>query len=690
MSDVEFELPGSCSPLPTHIAAGATLSYEPLMLGRTEEMTTLFQSLLNAIFVPEGENGWPQFQDAATVYVQNLLAPLVPPVACGALLLLCLLPLWISRCCAHRCCAPGLGHQRRADKITSAGCCCLFAFGMLGAAAGGVLGAVQSTTGFKAALCEAHALADNQTDTLNSLGGALRDVATAATDSLGATASLLTAVQPITAAFATGGSVGQSCTELSEAATAMQDLKTTLDQNGASSATLDQVVASLVDGMNDVCALDATVGADVAAIDAAIGEANSAVTSVQSVMLNALDSLEMTIDEAKETVDDIGGGLETFMGEAWPYLSWAGIACGFAIFALSILVVLQAGVGSLCLWCDKRAVKRCCCHGCGVQMVGCAWVGASMCGVLLFVLSAVFLLIALAIADVGYVAHGLAEHPTKFLGQDFCNSTMAFSVEVTADDGSSTVVKDFGLCTFLEECTASDEYSLWSALQPTGGDSISASLIDERTAALDANRAELEAASAEIAASKTAIDLAFADADGKTPEDFGMQNQPGREGQYAQAAEAISKTVNALGTTASTVLDLGVATTDSLSAAAQLASTLPELSLSIDALVTSLSCSALGIKELVQGLIAPAHPTGDVLVGLVSLAVSMFACAAVSIGFIFSAIAVQIRSGGVGTEAGCPKACRCCCPMTRDNSEKKRTAKFKMAEVAATGTTITV
>ena len=106
--------------------------------------------------------------------------------------------------------------------------------------------------------------------------------------------------------------------------------------------------------------------------------------------------------------------------------------------------------------------------------------------------------------------------------------------------------------------------------------------------------------------------------------------------------------------------------------------------------MTSLSCSALGIKELVQGLIAPAHPTGDVLVGLVSLAVSMFACAAVSIGFIFSAIAVQIRSGGVGTEAGCPKACRCCCPMTRDNSEKKRTAKFKMAEVAATGTTITV
>ena len=84
-------------------------------------------------------------------------------------------------------------------------------------------------------------------------------------------------------------------------------------------------------------------------------------------------------------------------------------------------------------------------------------------------LSAVFLLIALAIADVGYVAHGLAEHPTKFLGQDFCNSTMAFSVEVTADDGSSTVVKDFGLCTFLEECTASEEYSLWSALQPTGG-----------------------------------------------------------------------------------------------------------------------------------------------------------------------------------------------------------------------------
>ena len=193
MSDVEFELPGSCSPLPTHIAAGATLSYEPLMLGRTEEMTTLFQSLLNAIFVPEGENGWETFQDAATVYVQNLLAPIVPPVACGALLLLCLLPLWISRCCAHRCCAPGLGHQRRADKITSAGCCCLFAFGMLGAAAGGVLGAVQTTTGFKAGLCELHALADNQTDTLNSLGGALRDVATAATDSLGATASLLTA-----------------------------------------------------------------------------------------------------------------------------------------------------------------------------------------------------------------------------------------------------------------------------------------------------------------------------------------------------------------------------------------------------------------------------------------------------------------------------------------------------------------
>ena len=51
---------------------------------------------------------------------------------------------------------------------------------------------------------------------------------------------------------------------------------------------------------------------------------------------------------------------------------------------------------------------------------------------------------------------------------------------------------------------------------------------------------------------------------------------------------------------------------------------------------------------------------------------------------------LQQALGAVGTEAGCPKACRCCCPMTRDNSEKKRTAKFKMAAVAATGTTITV
>ena len=196
----------------------------------------------------------------------------------------------------------------------------------------------------------------------------------------------------------------------------------------------------------------------------------------------------------------IGGGLETFMGEAWPYLSWAGIACGFAIFALSILVVLQAGVGSLCLWCDKRAVKRCCCHGCGVQMVGCAWVGASMCGVLLFVLSAVFLLIALAIADVGYVATGW---PSTTVPRP---TAIRRGLHRRGHRRDGLVDRRQGLRPAPLGSTASEEHSLWSALVLDGRRLISA-FIDERTAAL-ANRAELEAASAEIAASKTAIDAA--------------------------------------------------------------------------------------------------------------------------------------------------------------------------------------
>ena len=51
--------------------------------------------------------------------------------------------------------------------------------------------------------------------------------------------------------------------------------------------------------------------------------------------------------------------------------------------------------------------------------------------------------------------------------------------------------------------------------------------------------------------------------------------------------------------------------------------------------------------------------------GLAGLAISIGVCGAAGIVLLGWLVTLQVYSGGVGKQPGCPRACRCCCPAPK-------------------------
>ena len=62
----------------------------------------------------------------------------------------CLLPLWVARCCAHRCCAPSRPSYSTKHKAQAFGCCSLWGLALLMCVAVGVLSFAQAAAGVQA------------------------------------------------------------------------------------------------------------------------------------------------------------------------------------------------------------------------------------------------------------------------------------------------------------------------------------------------------------------------------------------------------------------------------------------------------------------------------------------------------------------------------------------------------------
>ena len=275
----------------------------------------------------------------------------------AALVVLAWLPLWISRCCSHKCCAPpsatatssgcagcccGPDPPSKARKGTSTCCCCLWWLGVLGAAAAAAAGCSSIELGVKQSMCAADELLGDVAGELDSAAaaadafGAARDAAT------GALRSSKSSLQCVTAAFDGGGAISEACGNVTALHSALKDI----DDRVASASG----AAAADDNADFAAALDAAADMEttlcVTLPDAVAGPAATALAGVESAEAsigggaNGLDFLD-GFAELSATISDAHTTYSNNTAEVvWPNLSYVPLVA-LALVAITILALLH-------------------------------------------------------------------------------------------------------------------------------------------------------------------------------------------------------------------------------------------------------------------------------------------------------------------------------------------------------------
>ena len=645
-----------------------------------------------AVEAGDSETGAPSeaLNAAATEYITALSTLLFPVLGVAALVVLAWLPLWISRCCSHKCCAPpsatatssgcagcccGPDPPSKARKGTSTCCCCLWWLGVLGAAAAAAAGCSSIELGVKQSMCAADELLGDVAGELDSAAaaadafGAARDAAT------GALRSSKSSLQCVTAAFDGGGAISEACGNVTALHSALKDIDDRVASASGGAAAAD-------DNADFAAALDAAADMEttlcVTLPDAVAGPAATALAGVESAEesigggANGLDFLD-GFAELSATITDAHTTYSNNTAEVvWPNLTYVPLVA-LALVAVTILALLCICTGGFCMALSK--VGRCG-SWCGIQCTGCGWVTLTLATpfTLLFT-GAIFLFFTALLTDVGAVLQpGLAEPNATLapiLGADACTTS---PLAIESANGTT-----LSLCAVVAGCWSGNATVVESLLdQLTAGSSFSITA-DEIEAAIEASGATDALDSFDTRALEEAVaplidttgDAGSGDAVGAgavhapctlTPEDFGQD--PNTDAGAYVAARLGAACAAATAANASVLSPRGahpplLTCVDALAAPLDVSGIATGVAAAVAPLLTSLDCSWM--PEAYEGTLGPLL-WGSSLDGLATLAAGLIAAGVLSLFLVGASIAMQVHWGQVYAQPGCPSCCRCCCP----------------------------
>jgi len=99
---------------------------------------------------------------------------------------------------------------------------------------------------------------------------------------------------------------------------------------------------------------------------------------------------------------------------------------------------------------------------------------------------------------------------------------------------------------------------------------------------------------------------------------------------------------------------------------------------SLEDVGANLECSWL--KPAYLAPLEPLFGGGGVLGGVAGLAISMGVCGVAGILFLGWLITLQVYSGGVGKQPGCPRPCRCGCPLAKGHYPTRPSPDIEVIE----------
>jgi len=396
----------------------STLTSRAVSAEHAEEFRVALRELLP-------EEGEADVVDVLRTYGTNLLPVVIPGLVVALLVLVCCLPLWIARCRAHKCCTPGDFYgPRRSTRLMANGCFPVLSLCILVACAIGVVAISDLSPAGQATACAADQLLN---DTAGLVGVAESSLNTLASSFGQANTSAQTFSETLSSL--SSGAV-RTCDTLGDINATIAGLKAYLPADDyADLIGRLQPAKDVCDDLNEdvLPALDSAATALVSVDDALAAAAE------------ALDAAEDFVAEAADAIGDYGGAtvggytVGSLLNLAWPTpdgppppsdlpaglsdisLNLACFLVGLVLFILPLVLVtlsLLVAAPAAAFTKDKR---RCCCAGCGVQLLGLSWVCAGIVAFALFIAGALLIAATTATNDALVVVRGLtADGPTDF------------------------------------------------------------------------------------------------------------------------------------------------------------------------------------------------------------------------------------------------------------------------------------
>ncbi len=583
--------------------------------------------------------------DGASITYVTTRVPvyLAGPPLC-AIVLLAMLPLFISRCCAHKCCTPSCNANTVAKHRSLCSACAwgwfvllslaLLSFGLVGMFAVSSAPAVVES-GF-CDFDDTLVAVDRRFDDIASNFTAFRTSLTSILTDLGDISTSLTCVGDFFDP-STGG-----CTRISAARDNVNNIRPRLpDPNNAAFVELD----SFISGIHSTCT-------GLSSVSTTIDTASSAVDSVSSMVstfVNITDDVVTIAANTRAEGNRIGDRLGQIINS---FPTWLGIVGVFALFTFPVIVNTIALVCSP-MTKSSVGIRR----GCANQCIGFSWVCGLFVAFLFLLLGPILVLVSYAGLDT--VAYIYTPNATQV-----CVDATARGSSVL---GSASIVSTCSDAqTLLDVCWA-DGNVVDRALSFFGLNFTMASLREQ------ADRLETEFGGVNY--------TEFDDLSSMTDSVSSAQDD---------AAPVTAAALGVIDASDATYVDSQLdSLRNSLDAAASSLTTVTPCSSGLSAiqsLVTTLVATIKNVLDYVLELGACGwirqlwEGTLDSLASVfwTILSMSSWGLFAVSVAYVFyapAAIVVQVSKGGVGEEPGCPRICRtaaCGCRDSDDHANQQR------------------
>lgn len=324
-----------CSDVDTSSTSGSGAMSEDA--GRLSDAMSMIGQILGCVM--DGDGGCGKYEGETKEYGESLQNSVMGPgVVLAGIVLVVWLPLWISRCCAHRCCAPSRPSYGSKERGLACGCCSCCGAGIGAACLVGIMCVAQAAKGAQDAMCTAHASLGVLEVKMREVDAAIDATRTQTDEFVQSLDPFIASVDELANAYGSGGNMSIACAELQIVADSVANLSSIVN----STTQFTELNATLHQGIDEACtSLRDQVEGPAAA---AVGDLEGAQADARALYDNIPNLQEF--ENAADEVDNVVRSLTDAMHDSWDHLSGnTASALGVAVFGVPLLLLVGACLG---------------------------------------------------------------------------------------------------------------------------------------------------------------------------------------------------------------------------------------------------------------------------------------------------------------------------------------------------------